>query len=119
MPYEIVNAKRTSSIIRAEGAGTYTVRLSDLSANTQQETVVSASIKALTWTTNTTITVARGATPNTVLTLHDNGDMSFDEMGYALANGATGNIVISVANSGTLIMEVTKIANYANGMEGL
>ena len=118
MSYEVSNTLRNSSFIRAEGAGTYTITLANLSTNTSLETVSSASIKKLNWTANSTgsVTVARGATPNTVLSLFGSGEMKLDEYGHAVANGATGNIVITVAGSATIIMEVSKVATYSSDL---
>lgn len=118
MSYEVSNTLRNSSVIRAEGAGTYTVTLANLSTNTALETVSSASIKKLAWTANTTgvITIARGATPNTMLSLYGNGEIKLDEYGHSVANGATGNIVVTIAGAGSLIMEVSKTADYTRDL---
>lgn len=110
MSYEVVKGLRTSSVIRAEGAGTYTITLADMSANTQLETVGSASIKRLNWTTNGSITIARNST--TLLTLYGNGEMRLDEYGASLSNTATANVVITIASGGSVVMDVTKSATY-------
>jgi hypothetical protein len=118
MSYEVSNTRRISSFIRAEGAGTYTITLANLSTNTSLETVSSAAIKKLNWTANSTgsITIARGATPNTVLSLYGNGELKLDEYGHSVANGATGNIVVTVAGAGSLVMEVSKVATYSSDL---
>jgi hypothetical protein len=119
MSYEIVNTLRNTSIIRAVGAGTYTIELEDLSSNTDLEIVTSASVRKLYWSTNGSITIARGETPNTVLSLYTGGDMRFDDFSYALSNGSTGNVVITIASGGTVVMEVTKTANYTTDISRL
>ena len=113
MAYEITNVRRGSSVIRCEGAGTYTVTLNDLSTNTSLETVTSASIKRALWSTGGTVSVARGETPNTIITLYGSGEMRFDETGHAVANGATGNVVITIATGGSCFLEVSKTATYS------
>lgn len=120
MSYEIRNTLRSSSFVRAEGAGTYNITLGDLSTNTSLEVVSSASIKRLNWTANSTgsITIARGVTPNTntILSLYGVGEIKLDEYGFALANEATSNIVVIIASAGSIIMEVSKVASYTKDL---
>jgi hypothetical protein len=111
MSYEVIKGLRTSSIIRAEGAGAYTITLADMSANTSIETVNAASVKRLNWTTNGSITIARNTT--TILTLYGNGEMRLDEYGASLSNTATGNVVVTIASGGSVVMDVTKSATYS------
>lgn len=113
MAYEIINSKRGSSVVRAEGAGTYTIQLANLSANTSTETVTDAAIKRVAWSSNGYITVGRGATPNTVLSLYDSGEIHLSEFGYSIANGSTGNIVVTIVTGGTCIMEISKTTTYS------
>ena len=121
MSYEVNNSLRSASIIRAEGVGTYTITLANLSSNTALETVSAAAIKRMNWSSNTTgsITVARGATPNTVYSLYGNGELRLDEFGHSSANGSTGNIVVTIASAGTLTMEVSKTATYSTNLDTL
>lgn len=114
MAYEITNVRKGSSVIRCEGAGTYTITLNDLSTNTSLETVSTASIKRVLWSTGGTVAVARGATPNTVITLYGNGEMRYDEMGHALANGSSGDIVITIGTGGSCFLEVSKTATFTS-----
>lgn len=114
MSYEVVKSLRGSTIIRAEGAGTYTITLADMSTNTSIETVTSASLKRLNWTTNGSITIARNST--TLLTLYGNGDMRLDEYGAALGNTATGNVVVTIASGGSIVMDVSKVATYSQDL---
>ena len=113
MPYEITNTKRGTSIIRAEGPATYTIQLSDLSTNTSIETVESASIRRVTWSTNGSIIISRTGGP-IVLALHTSGNMRFDEFGYAVANTPTANIVCTIATGGSIILEVSKNTTYTS-----
>ena len=119
MAYEITNNKRGSSIIRAVEAGTYTITLNDLSTNTALEVVSSASIRRINWSTNGSITLARGATPNTLLQLFGSGESRFDDYGHLLANNSTGNVVITIATAGTVTLEVSKAATYTTDLDKL
>jgi hypothetical protein len=119
MSYEIINARRGTSIIRAEAPGTYTITLSALSTNTSIETVTDASIKRLNWSSNGYISIGRGATPNNMLSLYNSGEMRFDDFGYSMANGSTGNIVVTVVTGGSVVMEVSKVATYSTDLDKL
>ena len=112
MSYEVIKGLRTSSIIRAEGAGAYTITLADMSANTSLETVSAASIKRMNWSTNGSITIARNST--TLLTLFGNGEMRLDEYGASLSNTSTANVVVTIASGGSIVMDVTKTASYTS-----
>lgn len=116
MAYEVTNSKKGSSIIRCEGASTNTITLANLSTNTSLETVTDSSIKRIYWSTGGTVTVARGASPNTVLTLYGSGEMRFDEYSHALANGSSGDIVVTITTGGTCVMEVSKVATYSTDL---
>ena len=119
MAYEIINARRGTSIIRVEAPGTYTIQLNALSTNTNIETVTDASIKRLTWSSNGYISIGRGATPNNMLSLYNSGEMRFDDFGYSMANGSTGNIVVTVVTGGSVVMEVSKVATYSTDLDKL
>jgi hypothetical protein len=119
MSYEIINSRKGSSIVRCEGAATFTIELNNFSTNTAIETVNSASIKRINWSTGGTVTVARGATPNTMLTLYGTGEMRLDDYGYALANGSTGNVVVTIATGGSCVLEVSKTATYSTDLDQL
>lgn len=119
MAYEITNARRGTSIIRAEAPGTYTITLNELSTNTSIETVSDASIKRMLWSSNGFITVSRGSTPNLLLSLYNSGEMRFDDFGYSMANGSTGNVVITIVTGGSIVMEVSKTASYSTDLDNL
>jgi hypothetical protein len=47
-----------------------------------------------------------------VLTLHNSGEMRFDELGYSLSNNSTQSIVINIVTGGTIVMDISKAATY-------
>jgi hypothetical protein len=108
---EIINSLKAPSVIRVADAGTTTISLNDLRANPTIETVTAANIKRVTWSTNGSISIVRNG--NTALSLHNTGEMRFDEFGYAIANNNGSNIVITIASGGSLVMEVSKTATYS------
>jgi hypothetical protein len=116
MPFEITNTLRSSSIIRIEGAGTTTVSLANLSVDAN-ETVTSASIKRMNWTTNGNIQIVRNSVP--IASLHGSGEVRADDFGHSIANNSTSSIVITVNTGGTLLLEVTKQATYATPLTGI
>lgn len=115
MAIEITNTLRSASIIRVHGTGTHTIELSNLSSNAD-ESVSSASIKRMNWTTNGHITIARNITP--IATLYNAGEFRGDEWGHSIANNSTSNVVITVTTGGTVFLELSKIASYANSLVG-
>ena len=119
MAYEIVNTRRGSSIIRVVGADSVTATLANLSTNTALEIVDSASIKRIAWSVPSagSVTIARGATPNTVFELYGSGEIRLDEWAAACANGATGDIVVTVAGGGTCLLDVSKTATYTTNLD--
>ena len=119
MPYEVLNNLRSTSIIRAVDPGTYTIQLSDLSSNTQLETVSAVNIKRVVWSTNGSIAIGRGATPTPMLALHNAGQMYFDELGYSVANTNTGNVVVTIVTGGSVAIDVSKIATYSTALENI
>jgi len=106
MPFQITNKSYGDTTIRYEGVGTYTIPLANLGIDVI-ETISYANIKRVTWSTSGSITVARGAV--TALSLHQSGEMKFDEYGYAIANNNTGNIAVTIAGGGSLTMQLSKM----------
>lgn len=115
MPFELINSIRSPSIIRIEGTGTTTVALANLSVNAN-ETVTSANIKRINWSTNGNIQIVRNSVP--IASLHGTGEMRLDEYGYSIANNSTSSIVITVNTGGTVVLEVSKETTYANSLIG-
>ena len=118
MGYELKNTQRSSSILRCVDTGTYTINLQDLAANTGGigETINSSAIKRVTWSTNGSISITRNAVP--LLTLHNAGEMRFDEYGHSIANNSTSNLAITITTGGSLVMEITKDTSYNVALTG-
>jgi hypothetical protein len=117
MAKDITNSLRSASIIRVVGASSETVELANLSSNVSLETVNSASIKRVMWTTNGSITITRNS--EVIAQLYNSGDMRFSDYGHAIANNSTQPIVITVASGGTVLLEVTKDTTYSPALEGI
>lgn len=115
MPFELINSIRSPSIIRIEGTGTTTVALANLSVNAN-ETVTSANIKRINWSTNGNIQIVRNSVP--IASLHGTGEMRLDEYGYSIANNSTSPIVITVNTGGTVVLEVSKETTYTTALTG-
>ena len=115
MAFEITNTNRSSSIIRVNDAGTTTVYLANLSSGAN-ETITSANIRKVAWSTNGSIQIVRNSVP--ILQLHNAGVIQFDELNHVIANNNTQSIVITVNTGGSLVMEVTKEATYATAPGG-
>lgn len=116
MAKEIKNSFRSSSIIHVIGAGTETVTLADL-AKDNTETVNSAQIKRVMWSSNGSVTVLRDATK--VAELYGSGDMRFSDYGYAIDLGSTSNVVVTIVSGGTAILEVTKDSVFNPSLDNL
>ena len=116
MPFEITNTQRSASIIRVADVGTTTVFLANLSVNAN-ETVSSANIRRLTWSTNGNIQIIRNSVP--ILMLHNSGTMLLDELNHSVANNNGSSIVITIATGGSIVMEVTKVATYTTELTGM
>jgi len=112
MGYELKNTQRSSSILRCVDPGTYTINLQDFAANTTNigETINSASIKRINWSTNGSISITRSNVP--MLALHTAGEMRLDEYGHSIANNSTGNLAVTIVTGGSLVMEITKDTSY-------
>jgi len=111
MPFEITNTQRSASIIRVVNSGAETISLANLAFNAN-ETVSSASIRRLTWSTNGNIQIVRNSVP--ILMLHNSGTMMLDELNHSIANNDTSSIVVTINTGGSIVLEVTKVASYAN-----
>lgn len=124
MPYEIVNSKRSKSTITIVGNTATLITLSQLakepSASPANEIITSASIGAVASSTDGYWRIYRGndATGTLVLELKDNNYLPFTQTDIAVANGATSNIYVTNSGTGgTLILQVSKTAEYSSDLD--
>lgn len=111
MGYEITNKVKGRSTIRAVNPGTYTIALSDLRANTNIETILSAAITDIEWSTSGYISITRGSEP--VFNLFTTGSwVNQHTVRQAGANSADQNIVITINSGGSVVLDLTKNATY-------
>jgi hypothetical protein len=120
MPYEIVNSKRSKSVISVTGNTATRINLTQLSTNTQSETVTAAAIGAVAASSDGFWRIYRGndATGTLVLELEGNNYLPFTQTDIAIANGATSNIYVTNSGTGgTLILQVSKVATYSTDLD--
>jgi hypothetical protein len=120
MAYEIVNSKRSKSVISVTGNTATRINLTQLSVNTSSETVTAAAIGAVASSTDGFWRIYRGndATGTLVLELKDNNYLPFTQTDIAVANGATSNIYVTNSGTGgTLILQVSKTATYSSDLD--
>ena len=114
MAFEYINTLRSSSVARIIDTGT-TIALANLSSNAN-ETVTSATIRKVIWSTNGSIQIVRNTVP--ILTLHNSGALVFDDMNTTIANNSTQPIVVTINTGGFVILEMTKEATYTTAPGG-
>ena len=106
MPFEIKNKGYSDTIISFVGAGTYTIPLANLGVDIT-ETISSADIKTLIWSTNDSIIIKRSYVD--VGQLFGSGNLKLDEIPHSIANNKTGNIQVTINGPGSLIMQLSKV----------
>lgn len=120
MPYEIVNSRRSKSVVTVTGNTATRINLSQLSTNTQLEVVSAAAIGAVATSTDGWWRIYRGndATGTLVLELEGNNYLPFTQTDIAVANGATSNIYVTNSGTGgTLVLQVSKVATYSSDLD--
>lgn len=110
MAFQVNNTLRGTSIITGCDAGTATITLNDLRANATIETVSTADIRRILWSTNGSITLSRNGFP--ILALHNAGDMRFDDFAFSLQSNNASSMVITITTGGSFVMEVSKQTSY-------
>lgn len=123
MPYEIVNNKRSKSVIRVVGNTATTISLSSLSTGAD-ETVTDASISHVMSQSDGAWKVYRGNNTSGELVLDLTGggncDWPLAQYDIAIANTSTANIhVTNSGEGGTLILVVSKVATYNPALTGM
>ncbi len=123
MSYEIVNNKRSKSVIRVVGNTSTLITLSALSAGVD-ETVTNASISHVMSQSDGAWKVYRGndATGELVLDLTGGGNCDWPLAQYDIAIANTSSANIYVTNSGTggtLLLVVSKVTTYSPALTGM
>lgn len=123
MPYEIVNNKRSKSVIRIVGNTATTITLSSLSAGAD-ETVTNTSIAHVMSQSDGAWKVYRGDNTSGELVLDLTGagnvDWPLAQYDIVIANSSSSNIhVTNSGTGGTLILSVNKVATYNPALTGM
>ena len=92
------------AVIQLNGAGTTTINLADLAIGT--EVVSGLIITGICWSTNGSITIARGA--NTAASLHNAGQWDLSKCGGAMSADRAATIVVTIATGGSILLSVSK-----------
>lgn len=115
MPYEIVNSKRSKSVIRVTAQASQLITLPQLSTNTTSEVITGASITHFISTGDGAVKVYRGDNASGVLVIDSVGsnDLPFAQYDVAIANTSSANIyVTNSSTNGTVMLIVSKTATY-------
>jgi hypothetical protein len=114
MAFDIVNSKRSKSVIRVTGNTATRINLNQLSVNTSIETITGASITHLTSSSDGKWIVYRGDTVGVpILTLFGENDIPFAQYDMSVGSNASSNIYVTNSGTdGTLILVVSKTATY-------
>jgi hypothetical protein len=123
MPYEIVNNKRSKSVIRVVGNTATTITLASLSSGAD-ETVTNASITHVMSQSDGAWKVYRGDNTSGELVLDLTGagncDWPLAQYDIAIANSSSSNIHVTNSGAGgTIILVVNKIATYSPALTGM
>jgi hypothetical protein len=123
MPYEIVNNKRSKSVIRVVGNSATTITLASLSTGAD-ESVTNASISHIMSQSDGAWKVYRGNDTNGELVLDLTGggncDWPLSQYDIAIANSSSSNIHVTNSGAGgTLILVVSKVATYSPALTGM
>lgn len=120
MPLNITNAVRSKSVITLTGNTATRINLSQLSTNTSIETITAASIGLVATSSDGWWRIYRGndATGELVLELKDNNYLPFTQTDLSISSNAAANIYVTNSGAGgTLIMQLSKTANYTINLD--
>ena len=123
MSYEIVNNKRSKSVIRVVGNSATTITLASLSTG-EDETVTNASISHVMSQSDGAWKVYRGDNTSGELVLDLTGggncDWPLAQYDIAIANSSSSNIHVTNSGAGgTLILVVSKVTTYSPALTGM
>jgi hypothetical protein len=113
MSYEIINKVKGPSYIRFEGAGTYTITLPELRANTAYEANVNtAVVTEFGWSTSGNVSIQRGG--SVLFNVFGSGMFNdkTQSMSNVGANNKTSSIVINVTTAGSGMITLKKEVTY-------
>ena len=115
MAFEILNTVRSKSTIRVVGASANVrINLNQLSTNTQNEIISSATINQFHWSTSGVMEIYRGndATGTLVIQVFGEGSLPLSMFDISIANTSTANIYFVNTGAGTALIGLTKTATY-------
>lgn len=121
MPYEVINNKRSKSVIRVVGNTSTNVTLAGLSTGAD-ETVTAAAISGIHTSTDGAWRIYRGNSTAGVLVLELFGENSLPlaQHDIVVANTSTANLHITNSGTGgTLILTLNKTADYSPALTGI
>jgi hypothetical protein len=124
MSYEIVNNKRSKSVVRVTGNTATTITLSALSTGAD-ETITAASIAHVMSQSDGAWKVYRADSAveaNLVLDLTGAGNVDWPLSQYdiTIANNSTSNLYITNSGTGgTLILTLSKLSTYSPALTGM
>lgn len=112
MPLVSTKNKGGHALIRETANATYVIAGNNSVSNIASagETVNTAAFSQIWWTGDWTI--KRGA--NTVFVLKDSGYWDFNGAGVSLSEFGSANLVIEAANTGTIIIEMSKQSDFVS-----
>lgn len=120
MALEVQNSLRSKSVVRVTGNTSTLITLDQLSTNTQNEVVVSATISQIHASSDGWWKVYRGndATGNAVIELYQSTSIPLSQFDLTISEGATSNLyVTNSGTNGTLILMLSKVANYTRDVD--
>lgn len=121
MPYEVINNKRSKSVIRVVGNTATNVTLAGLSTGAD-ETVTAAAISGIHSSTDGAWRIYRGNSTAGVLVLELFGENSLPLAQHDIVVANTGTANLHITNSGTggtLIVTLNKTATYSPELTGI
>lgn len=119
MAYEIINSKRSKSVIRYTGNTATLINIADMAAD-GTETISSASITHAISSSDGWVRIYRGNDTNGVLVLELNGSVDLPLAMYdiSVANSSTSNVYITNSGAGgTVILNFSKKATYSTNLD--
>jgi hypothetical protein len=121
MPYEVINNKRSKSVIRVVGNTATNVTLAGLSTGAD-ETVSNAAIAGIHSSTDGVWRIYRGNSTSGVLVLELFGENSLPLAQHDIVVANTSSANLHITNSGTggtLILSLNKTAEYSPALTGI